>query len=109
MPDRHFTIDGYLVADAEMPTNRRLSRTGARGRLLLFGNERGWTLLTIQHTGIWGHHGWTDGLTTACTTYYSDTADLRADHPSSFWFALVDAAARNGIKLGNPAPPLGDE
>jgi hypothetical protein len=109
MPDRHFTFDGYLIADAEIPTNRPRSKTGPRGRLLLFGNERGWTLLTIQHTPIWGERGWTDGCTTACVTTYSDPDELRAEHPSSFWWALVDAAARNGVDLRNPAPALEDE
>jgi hypothetical protein len=106
MPDRHFTIDGYHVADAEIPTNRPRSETGPAGRLLLFGNERGWTLLTIQHVPIWGERGWTDGFTTASVTYYSDSTTLRAEHPSSFWTALVDAAARNGVDLRNPAPSL---
>ena len=40
MPDRHFNIDGYLVAEADVPSHAPRHDVSQRDRLLLFGDER---------------------------------------------------------------------
>jgi hypothetical protein len=107
--DRHFAIDGYLIADAEIPISQPLANTSQRDRLLLFGDERSCTLLTLHRLTTWGEGG-PERIyaTTGSITTYFDLDMVRAMLPRPTWQALVDAAARNGAVLSNPAPPLGD-
>ena len=110
MSDRHFTIDGYLIADAEIPSRQPLPNTTQRDRLLLFGDERSCTLVTLHRLTTWQEGGPERvHATTGCITTYFDLDMVRAMLPRSTWEALVEAAARNGAVLANPAPPLEDE
>ena len=108
MPDRHFAIDGYLVAEAEIPCSQPRPDVGQCDRFLLFGDGRGWTLLTIHRITTWREGGPFNVRDTAgCVTTYYDLDTLRALHTESVWQALVEAAAGRSIDLENPAPPAG--
>ena len=109
MPDRHFNIDGYLVAEADVPSHPPCPDVDQRDRLLLFGDERGWTLLTIHRLTTWRENGpFNVRATAASIATYFDLAVLRALHTDAVWQALVEAAARRGIDLKNPQPALED-
>jgi hypothetical protein len=110
MPDRHFNIDGYLVAEADVPSHAPRCDVSQRDRLLLFGDERGWTLLTIHRLTTWRENGPLNiRATTASVSAYSDPAALVAEHGNAVWQALVEAAARRGVELQNPPLPLEDQ
>jgi hypothetical protein len=109
MPDRHVPIDGYLVAEADIPSHPPCPELSQRDRLFLFGDERGWTLLTVRGLTSWRQHGpFNVRATAVCVTTYSDLAVLQALHTDAVWQALVEGAARRGVDLAKPQPPLED-
>jgi hypothetical protein len=108
--DRHFAIDGYLIADAEIPSTQPLPNTSQRERLLLFGDECSCALLTLHRLTTWKEGGPERVYaTTGSITTYFDLDMVRAMLPRPTWQALVDAAARNGADLRNPPQPPEDE
>ena len=97
---RDFGIDGRLVADVAMEDRWPFPDTQVGGRLLLFRDEAGWTLLAIHHITTWregeAEHGF--GHVTAIT--YPDLIALRAAHQTSAdWRALLQAGAEHDADL----------
>jgi len=109
MPDSHVPIDGYLVAEADVPSHPPCPDLSQRDRLFLFGDERGWTLLTICGLTTWREHGPLNVRATAASVAtYSDVTVLQALLTDAVWQALVEGAAHRGIDLGQPPLPLED-
>src|SRR5438270_902693 len=81
---------GYLVAEAETPCSQPRPDVSQCDRFLLFGDERGWTLLTLHRITTWREGGPFNVRDTAgCATTYYDLDTLRALHTESVWQALV--------------------
>jgi hypothetical protein len=97
--DRDFGIDGPLLADVALKDTWPLADTRHGGRLLLFRNKRGWTVLTLRHAATWSDREPTSGFAHVSVVTHSDLTTIAAYMGTDAWRSLLEAGAKVDVDL----------
>jgi len=100
MPDRHFGIDGRLLADIAMDERWPFTDTQVGGRVFLFRDHTQWTVLATHHLTTWSERRAEHGFGHVTATTYPDLTALRAAHQTTAsWRSLLEAGAEHDVDL----------
>ena len=98
-PSRSFGIAGRLVATVAKE-DQPFADTQVGGRLLLFRDDPGWTLLAVHHVTTWRGEAAEHGFGHVTTLTYPDLNALRAaNQTSTDWRSLLEAGAEHDADL----------
>jgi hypothetical protein len=99
-PSHSFDIDGRLVADVAMEDRWPFADSQVGGRVLLFRDDAGWTLLAVHHITTWCGETAEHCFGQVTATTYSDLSALRAGHETAaYWRSLLKAGANHDADL----------